>query len=180
MSKKQKELLDAIKNDGVIASGVLNQVIIKRTVRENGTIREQQDFSFCPTLAEQHTAHLTNINHLIKKYKPDELQAYIQARALSRQEIVGHDFSSEPSLQEARNIIYKSKQEFENLPEELKSSFKNHLEFLKFIDIPANADKLVKFGLATKKQIETIIAPVTANTPATPPTTSEADKEPKK
>lgn len=176
MKKQQQELLDAVKNDGVIASGALNQVIIKRTKRGNGTIREQQDFSFCPTLTEQHTAHLTDINYLIQKYKPDELAAYIAARTQYRQEILGHDFSAELNLQDARNLIYKSKQEFEALPDDVKHSFRNHLEFLKFIDNPANAEKLVQLGLATKKQIETIQAPVTANSEATPTRTSDEEK----
>lgn len=174
MSKKQKqqELLDAIQNDGVIASGALNEVIIKRTQRPNGTVREQQDFSFCPTLTEQHTAHLTDINYLMEKYKPDELAAYIAARTQYRQEILGHDFSQEPNLQEAQNVVYRSRQEFENLPDKVKHSFKNHLEFLKFIDNPNNRDKLIELGLITPKQIETIQAPVTASEPSVPQTTT--------
>jgi len=168
MSKKSKEISDAQENDGVIASGVLNQVIIKKTLRPNGTLREQQDFSFCPTLAEQHTAHLTDLNYLIAKYKPDELAAYIAARSEARREIIGHDFSQEPSLQEAKNVIYKSKSEFDALPDELRNSFKNHLEFLKFVDNPNNADQLLKLGLITKKQIQTITAPVTQATDDAP------------
>lgn len=169
MSKsKQQELLDANHNDGIIASGVLNQVIHVETQRPDqpgykGTPRIQQDFQFCPTLTEQHTAHLTDINYLIQKYKPDELAAYIAARAQQKREIIGHDFSQEPSKQQALDVIYKSKQQFEELPDDVKYSFKNHLEFLKFIDNPQNAEKMVQLGLITKKQIETIQAPVTAN-----------------
>lgn len=162
MSKqKQKELLDAIQKDGVISSGVLNEVIFVETRRADGSLRIQQDFQFCPTLAEQHTAHLSDINYLMEKYKPDEIAAYIAARA-QRPEITGHDFSKEPSLQEANNIVYQSKQEFEALDDKVKTHFKNHLEFLKFVDNPANAEKMVQLGLITKKQIETIIAPVTS------------------
>lgn len=80
----------------IVKQGKLNEVIIVRTTRPDGSIREQQDFEFCPSMAEQHTAHLTDINYLIEKYKPDELAAYLAARTQYRQEIVGHDFSQEP------------------------------------------------------------------------------------
>lgn len=137
----------------------LNQVIIKETIRPNGTIRLQQDFSNCPTRAEQHTAHLTDINYLIQRYKPDELAAYIAAKSKSKQEIIGHDFSKEPDLQGAKNIIYKSKQQFEALDPKIRDSFKNHVEFLKFIDNPANAEKMVQLGLLTKKQVTDLQTP---------------------
>lgn len=176
--KKEKVNLET----GEIIKPKLNEVIIIETRRSNGTLRIQQDFSNCPTLAEQHTAHLTNINYLVDRYKPDELQAYIDARNYSRKEILGHDFSKEPSMQEAKNIVYRSKQEFEALPDDTKLHFKNHLEFLKFIDNPANAEKMVKLGLLTKKQIDSIQIPDTTNpsiqtpnsqipstTPITPP-----------
>lgn len=141
---------------GEITSPKLNEVIVKITPRRNGSKRVQQDFSNCPTLAEQHTAHLTDINYLIKKYKPDELAAYIAAKNQYRQEIVGHDFSKEPSLMEAKNIIYRSQQEFENLSDDIKKNFRNHVEFLKFIDNPANAEKMIKLGILTTKQVENL------------------------
>lgn len=131
----------------------MNQPLYKYTRRKDGSLRIQQDFSYSPTLAEQHTAHLTDINYLVKKYKPDELQAYLAQRDQYRQEIVGHDFTREPSLQDAKNIVYRSQQTFEGLPEEIKSSFRNHVEFLKFIDNPNNADKLIKVGWITKQQL---------------------------
>lgn len=140
----------------IVKQGKLNEVIIVRTTRPDGSIREQQDFEFCPSMAEQHTAHLTDINYLIEKYKPDELAAYLAARTQYRQEIVGHDFSQEPDLQGAKNIVYRSRSEFENLDESIRSQFKNHLEFLKFVDNPANAEKMIKLGLITKKQLENI------------------------
>lgn len=139
-----------------IAKEKLNKVIIQETKRANGTTRIQQDFSNCPTLAEQHTAHLSDLNYLIQKYKPDELAAYIAARSQYRQEIVGHDFSKEPSLQDALNMIHLSKNEFENLPEEIRVNFKSHLEFIKFLDNPANAEKMTKMGILTKQQIDII------------------------
>lgn len=157
-----------------VKSPKLNQLLYKITKRKDGSTRIQQDFSYSPTLTEQHTAHLTDINYLVKKYKPDELQAYISARNQYRQEILGHDFSVEPSLQDAKNIVYRSQQEFEQLPDDLKYSFKNHVEFLKFVDNPANAEKLIRAGYITKEQLKNLqsLEPV-----ATPPANPKADDE---
>ena len=161
----------------IVKEGKLNEIIYIRTRRPDGSLRIQQDFEFCPTMAEQHTAHLSDINYLMKKYKPDELAAYIAARSQYRQEIVGHDFASEPSLQEAKNVVYQSRQRFEALPEEIRTQFKNHLEFLKFIDNPANAEKMVKLGLLKKKQIDEIKIEPTGEKPPTPATPQKEHKE---
>lgn len=155
----------------IVKEGKLNEVVMLQTKRSNGSLRIQQDFEFCPTMAEQHTAHLSDINYLMERYKPDELAAYIAARNQYRQEIIGHDFSTEPGLFEARNITYRLKQNFEELSDDVKSHFKNHVEFLKFIDNPANQEKMLKLGLMTKKEIA-------ANTTDVTTTTQEA-KEPK-
>lgn len=143
----------------IVSEGKLNEVITVETKRDNGSLRIQQDFSFCPTLAEQHTAHLSDLNYLISKYKPDELAAYMAARNSYRQEIIGHDFSKEPSLQEAKDQIYYMKKYYELLPEEIKQQFKNHVEFLKFIDNPANQEKMIKLGLLKPHEIKNLTDP---------------------
>lgn len=139
--------------DGVEKEGKLNDVIIVKTRRPNGTWRIQTDYDLCPTMTEQHSADITDVNVLMEKYKPDEIKAYIMAKNAHRMEITGHDFSVEPDLQSNKNIQYLLKQSFERLPEDLKSQFKNHVEFVKFIDNPANAEKMVKLGIMTKKQV---------------------------
>ncbi|QXP08602.1 MAG: internal scaffolding protein [Arizlama microvirus] len=151
------------KETGLLKEGQLNQIVRIVTKRPDGTIRIQQDFEFCPTLTEQHTSHLSDLNYLIERFKPDELAAYIQARSNQKTEIVGHDFSSEPSLTEAKNITYNLKKSFEALPEEVKINFKNHVEFLKFIDNPQNASKMLKLGLMTKKEIQNNQTPLNDN-----------------
>lgn len=142
----------------------MNEVIIHTKMRPNGTVRIQQDFSNCPTLAEQHTAHLTNLNYLIKKYKPDELAAYIIARNQHRQEILHHDFSTEPNLQTAKNEVYRLKQQFKELPEDIQRNFKNAVEFFKFIDNPANAEKMIRLGLLTKREVTNLTTDSTTPT----------------
>lgn len=179
MSKANKnEIVDM--QTGEILSPKLNEVITHVSIRPNGSKRIQQDFSNCPTMAEQHTAHLTNINYLIERYKPDELAAYLAARNQHRQEIRGHDFAAEPSMQDAKNVIYQSKQEFEKLPEETKSHFRNHLEFLKFIDNPANAEKMIKLGILTPRQIEKIQIPEKDAAVSPTPTTKHEEETAKK
>lgn len=165
--KKQKELIDMETGEILNEKPELNVVKTVTRKRADGTLRIQQDFTNCPTMTEQHTAHLTNINYLMERYKPDELAAYIAARNEYRREIVGHDFSREPDIQDAKNIIYQSKQEFEKLPDDVKSSFRNHVEFLKFIDNPDNAEKMLKMGILTKREIEKIKIPDDQASPAT-------------
>lgn len=147
----------------------INEIKYVIEKRPNGTLRYALDFSNCPTMAEQHTAHLSDINYLMEKYKPDELAAYMAARA-SRPEIVGHDFSQEPNMQEGMNITLQLRKNFEALPEELRVQFKNHVEFLKFIDNPANVEKIIRLGLATKQEIDKNLPPQT-------PTKSVSDEE---
>lgn len=164
-----------------VAQSDLNKVIYVKTRRKNGSLRIQTSFENCPTLTEQHTAHLTDINWLMEKYKPDELAQYLIARTQHRQEIVGHDFSREPSLQDGMNVVYQARKNFDELPEDLKKQFSNHVEFLKFIDNPANAEKMVKMGLLTRKQVEDLRVDETDKTkPPTPPKRTQDDESKEK
>lgn len=177
--KKQMHIDDYLGEEKVEHLGKLNEIKTHITKRKDGTVRIQQDFVNCPTMAEQHTAHLSDLNYLIEKYKPDELAAYLAARNQHRQEILGHDFSEEPSLQDARSLVYQSRKAFNELPDDIRLQFKNHVEFLKFIDNPANAERMLKLGLLEKKQLEAIKIEEPGNTltPPLTPTTNEVTKE---
>lgn len=146
-------------DSSMVHEGKLNELIEIVTIRPDGSRRIQWSYENCPTLTEQHTAHLTDINYLMERYQPDELAAYISARSQYRQEIIGHDFSREPDLQGAKNIVYQSRKAFEALPDDLKSHFKNHVEFLKFIDNPQNCEKMIKLGLLKEAQLEKLKIP---------------------
>lgn len=177
-SKIKPEQIDL--ETGVIEEGEFNVARDIITRRPDGTLRIQQDFSACPSLAEQHTGHLSDINWLMQKYKPDELAAYLAARTQYRQEIKGHDFSREPDLQEAKNAVYHSREAFKALPDDIKNQFANHLEFLKFIDNPQNVEKMIKMGILTKKEIENIQIPDDANNaPASKSKTPNANQNAK-
>lgn len=162
---------------GEVTEGALNRILVVKTKRANGSVREQQDFRYCPSLAEQHTAHLTNINYLMEKYQPDELAAYIAQRNQHRLEVKDHDFSQEPNLQEAHNILYRSKQEFKQLPVHVQNQFRNHLEFLKFIDNPANEQIMLQLGILKPEQVEKIKIPETGTITTPPQTTPTQEKE---
>mgnify|MGYP000138010005 CR=1 FL=1 len=160
----------------------LNKMIVHVTKRDNGRLRIQFDYSNCPTRTEQHSAHETDINYLMKKYQPDELASYIAARNAHRQEIVGHDFSREPSLQDAKNMALQMKKAYDELPEEIKKEFPNHLEFLKFIDNPRNQEKMIKMGLLKPKEIEDLTQQKTdtkIDEKSTPTPTPTKEKEKK-
>lgn len=159
MAKKdlQKELVGSIfDEDGVVEEGKLDELIIKETIRPDGSRRIQYDYSFCISRTDVHSAHLTDLNYLIEKYQPDELAQYIAARSQYRAEILGHDFSQEPNLQDAKNLIYRSRQEFEALPDDVRMHFRSHLDFLKFMENPANKEKAIKLGLLSPEQIQKI------------------------
>lgn len=166
MSKKQEQkALETINNnEEVVKAGMLNEIIYHGYRRENKTLRISQDFEFCPSMTEQHSGHLTDINYLMERYRPDELAAYIAARNQHRQEIIGHDFSAEPTLQEAKNATYELQQKFQQLPDDIRRSFNSPLEFLKFVDNPQNEEKLIKLGLMTKKEVTDYVNTATATT----------------
>lgn len=139
--------------------GKLNDLILTEKRRPDGSLRVQFGYDLCPSLTDQSQAHMSDLNFLIAKYKPDELASYIAARSSYRQEILGHDFSVEPSLQEAKNSILEIQRLMQKLPDEIQRQFRSPLDFLKFLDNPANHEKLVKAGIMELKQIDAIVAP---------------------
>lgn len=166
------------KETGEITEAVLGEVIVVKTKRPNGTVRIQQNFENCPSMAEQHTAHLTDINYLMKRHQPDELAAYISARNSGRMPLPDHDYSNEPSLQDARNVTYLAKKNFLELPEDVRVHFKTPTEFFKFIDNPANQEKMIKLGLLKPNQIKGFLDPeMTTQKPTTTTTTQEAKED---
>lgn len=159
--------------------GKLNEMTVDEYIRPNGTRAVRYGFENCPTLAEQHTAHLTDINYLMEKYKPDELSRYLAARNQYRQEIVGHDFAQEPNLQQAMDIRYRLRKEYDELPDDIKNHFGNHVEFLKFIDNPANQEKMLKLGILKQKQIDKLTGADLSTDPAAQKTNDKPNDDKK-
>lgn len=160
----------------------LGQMITIRTIRPNGKLRIQTSYEFCPSLTEPIGALDTDINYLVKKYKPDELALYLAARTAHKEEIAkghGHDYSQEPDRQEALNQMYASKKAYEKLPKSLRDEFPTYLEFLKFIDNPQNEKILLETGILTVQQLENVKVPETPSNTTTPTTTSKEEKKDK-
>lgn len=154
-----------------------NKVIHVEVRRPDGSLRVAQDFSNCVSMTDQSRAHETDINYLMKRHQPDELAAYISARNINRKEILNHDFSQETDMAQSLTLVGKAKKVFEELPIELRSKFKNVVQFFQYLDNPGNEDKLIQFGLATKEQIAKLRAQEpTTRKPETPTTTQEEEK----
>lgn len=146
-----------------LEDGHLNQLVMIVEKRADGTVSMAPDFRFCPTLTDQHAAHTTDINYLMEKYQPDELATYMASRNQFRQEILGVDFSEEPQLQDAMNTRLKLQQAFEKLDPDIRNHFRNHVEFLRYLENPQNKEKLIKIGLLKEKQIQELLPPENAN-----------------
>lgn len=146
MAKKNQEV--------EIETGKLNQKVRRETIRPNGTRRIVFDYQYCTSMTEQHGRWATDINYLMKKFQPDELAAYIAARNTHRMPITGHDFSAEPSYQDAKNHVLEMQKSYENLPEEVKKLFPKLVDFLKFLDSEKNIEKFEKLGLLSKEELE--------------------------
>lgn len=138
------------------------------TIRSDGSIRIQQDFTHCPSMTDQSQKDTNDINVLMKKYKPDELAMFLASKGQNKQEIIGHDFSQEPNLQEANNVVYRIKQEFNELDPMLQARFQyKPAEFLKFAENPQNIPQLQAWGIY--KKATPIPAPAPAPAPAPVP-----------
>lgn len=153
-----------------ISEHPLNEIRLIVKKRPNGSYSYCQDFQYCISKTDQHSSYMTDINYLMEKYKPDELAQYIAARNSHRVEITNHDFTIEPSLQDAKNELYNLKKDFEALPPEIKSQFQSTLDFMKFIDDPRNHSQMVRMGLIEPKKTETPQSPAATRT-----TTQEED-----
>lgn len=165
-------------SDEIVAEGKLNEVIMVYTRRPNGSLRIQQDYQFCPSMAEQHTAHLTDLNYLMDKYKPDELAQYLAARTSHRRELPSHDYSKELSMQDAMNYVVLTRKAFDSLNPQQKSFFRNHVEFMKYLDNPRNQEALIKLGILERKTINELNQTTAPSTATTPPKQEEQQSKP--
>jgi len=91
-----------------------------------------------------------DINVLMRKYqKSGRLPNYI------KQNPVFGDFSKSSDLMSAMQIVEKASLQFKLLDIDLRKKF-NHdpLEFLRFVEDPANVQEMIDLGLAVAKPVE--------------------------
>lgn len=113
-----------------------------------------------PSLTQQSMRDETDINVLVRRFGvtgsmpvPDRLPTYA-------------DFDDVFDYQSAQNAIIAANQAFYALDADLRNRFANSPQkFLEFVTDPANADELVRLGLATRKATDE------PPPPAPPPTT---------
>lgn len=109
------------------------------------------DYTNTVSRTDQHTLYANDLNELVKRYTVDELSMYIATKSIGKTPITGHDFSSEPSKQDAMNEVKRLKDAFEQLPTEVKQQFSGPLDFIKFVDDPKNMQRMISLGLMTEK-----------------------------
>lgn len=113
-----------------------------------GRYEIQQCFKDVPSMTDQAGINENNLNHLMQKYKPDELALFLHAKNGHKKPLLDHDFSLEPDLQTAKNIAYAITEDFKNLPLNIQQMFGfKPTEFLAFADNPQNEKQLEAWGL---------------------------------
>lgn len=141
----------------VVKEGKFNEVLVIEERRPDGSLRVAYDYEFCPSSTDQTQAHMSDLNYLIAKFKPDELAAYMAARNSYRQEILGHDFSMEPELADAKAIVNAARGVMQMLPLEVLRQFNSPLDFLRYLDNPQNQEALIKAGILTRKDMQPVV-----------------------
>lgn len=125
--------------------GRLNEIKVVVTKVGKRT-RVQQDFSACVSIADFSEAHMTDLNWLFETMRPDELQAFMAARASQRQPVY-LDLTGLPSTrQDLMNLKYEMSESFKKLPTELKTLFGDPLGMVKSLSSVDTREKLEKLG----------------------------------
>ncbi|QXP08049.1 MAG: internal scaffolding protein [Arizlama microvirus] len=112
-----------------------------------------------PDLAQQSDSRETDINFIVNTYaKTGQMPQRVEPAQYG-------DFSEITDFRDALERVNAAKEMFAGIPAKIRKEFDNDPgRFLAFANNPANAEKLVEYGLANKKQTE---SPAPATTPET-------------
>lgn len=115
-----------------------------------GMLKRDLKLKFEKSTVKQADKNDVDINTIMRKYiKNGTLPAMIQSDAKYG------DFSDVPTYHEACNTVLMAQVQFDALSVEAKKQFKNDpAEMLAFCADPANAEQLVKLGLAVPKAVD--------------------------
>lgn len=121
-----------------------------------------------PSITEQHHKDECDIHKILRRYDKQGLITHVnQAKAKYG------DYSEVNEYQEALNLVIQAKADFMALPSQIRSRFANDPGvFLEFATNPANADELVKLGLAEVTRDEFRPDPVVSETTTEPEATA--------
>lgn len=122
--------------------------------RYNAGVREGWKSSV-PSMTQQQFKDEADINYIVSMYDSSGVMPTFHSDGQPLQPVFG-DFASLPdNAQEMYNRIIEAKNNFDNLPLEVRKRFNyDPASFLEFVDNPENLDELVAMGLATKTVIE--------------------------
>lgn len=121
--------------------------------RYNAGVREGWKSSV-PSMTQQQFKDEADINYIVSMYDSSGVMPTFHGDGQPAQPVFG-DFSSLPdNAQEMYNRMIEAKNNFDNLPLEVRKRFNyDPASFLDFVDNPENLDELVAMGLATKTVI---------------------------
>lgn len=122
--------------------------------RYNAGVREGWKSSV-PSITQQQFKDEADINYIVSMYDSSGVMPTFHGDGQPAQPVFC-DFASLPdNAQEMYNRMIEAKNNFDNLPLEVRKRFNyNPAAFLEFADNPENLDELVAMGLATKTVIE--------------------------
>lgn len=118
--------------------------------RYNAGVREGWKSSV-PSMTQQQFKDEADINYIVSMYDSSGVMPTFHGDGQPAQPVFG-DFASLPdNAQEMYNRMIEAKNNFDNLPLEVRKRFNyDPAAFLDFADNPENLDELVAMGLATK------------------------------
>lgn len=98
-----------------------------------------------PVITEQHHAQEVTNQAIIAKYVKTGIVNHVAAATAEY-----GDFTSENEYDQALNLVLKAKENFDQLPSEVRQKFDNNPgKFFEFATDPKNQDEMVDMGLAT-------------------------------
>lgn len=117
-----------------------------------------------PSRTKQSMKDECDVNLILARHSRTGILSHLNQMEARYGDLVGIDF------QTAANIVADARSLFEELPAKIRKKFGNNPgQFLEFTDDPANRDKLVEMGLATKREVQSM---------QTQPSQTPLDKEP--
>lgn len=121
-----------------------------------------------PSRTKQSFVAECDINNILKQYKLTGQIRHISAKAAQGSYV---DLPEPQDFQEAMNTVIAAEDSFATLPSHVRARFGNDpSQFLGFMADPANAEEMIRLGLATKP------TPPPSPPPSPPPTPSDGQK----
>ena len=105
------------------------------------------------TLTLQYQATETSIERLVKLANQNELYLHAFNSGLEDREPQYGECPSPIDYQDALEIISQGQEAFYNLPPEVRVKFSNPVEFLTWLENPANYDEADKLGLLDPEKV---------------------------